>query len=530
MFSHSCLVAKVHRLLLFLLLAVSGLMGVDKVALTMKTTGDVRHKPVQVPDYESLRRGTALFDGELVVTGDDGLAIALFLDDKSQLKIKKNSEVEISGVREKGAIAKRVGVSYGTLKASVKKQTRDFVITTPTSVASIKGTEFWLISDPDSGDVLISIFGAIQLTNILSGAVHSVEPGTVVASTLDGEINVLVTVKVMGQASSGVSGGRFSVTGLRVVDGDVAAQDLSGTIEVSSSTVIEGADVDVGTMVTITGTFDEQTGNLVATVVEVSAPITVEGIVSSPVVGNVFAISEVLLVTGDVEELPGEVKITEQTVIEGGEVAPGAGVTVTGNYNEETGVIEANRIVVVMPELRVTARVAAITSDREFEVSGIVVVAGRLEAASLSGKVIITESTVVEGGDLAVGAKVTITGTVDEATGDVIAEHIMVFQVVLVGVVSSPVVNEQFEISDVSVLEGDVDPSTLSGAVRLTPETVVEGGEITTGLQVNVTGNVEEGTGIFIATKIVIIVSERELIIDMEDNQGRRRELVIKFQ
>lgn len=504
--------------------------AVDKVALTMKTTGDVRHQPVGVQEFESLRRGTALFDGEVVATGEDGLAIALFLDDKSQLKIKKNSEVQISGTRDERTISKRINMAFGTMKATVEEQTRDFVITTPTSVASIKGTEFWLISDPTLGDVLVGILGTVELTNVVSGVVHTVEPGTVVESTQEGQINILVTVKIQGEASSEVSGAQFSMTGITVLQGEASAQDFSGTVEVTGNTIFEGADVSVGSVVTLTGTLDEQTGNVAATVVEISAPVTVTGTVSSTVSGNRFSISQVTVVSGETETPPTTVEVTEITVIEGGDIVLGAEVTVTGNYNEETEVLEASRIDVVIPKLKISGVISSLPSDREIEVSGIRVVAGQVDVSLFSGKILVTESTVLEGGDLAVGATLEVTGTLDQTTGDLVAERIKVFQVVLTGQVNSAVVNNEFELTDITILEGNVDVSTLSGMVRLTPDTEVEGEEIPVGVRVTVTGNVEPSTGTFVASRIVVIVTERELIVDMEDNQGRKRELVIRFQ
>lgn len=397
---------------------VSQVTAVDKVALTMKTTGDVRHKPVDAEEFEPLRRAIALFDGEVVATGEDGLAVALFLDDKSQLKIKKNSEVEISGSRDEKVISKRINMAFGSMKVTVEEQTKDFVITTPTSVASIKGTEFWLIADPALGDLLISILGTVELTNVVSGVVHVVEPGTVVESTQEGEINVLIAVRIRGEASSGVSGGQFSMTNTSVLQGDVADQDISGTVEITASTVFEGADVSVGSVVTVTGILDEETGNVEAAVVEVSAPVTVTGVVSGAISGNQFPISDVTVIEGETETIPSTVGVTDMTVIEGGDIVLGAQVTVTGNYNEETEVLEASRIDVVIPQLKIAALVSSIPSDREIQVSGIRVVTGQADASAFSGKVIVTESTVIEGGDLAVGAAVEVTGTLDEATGD----------------------------------------------------------------------------------------------------------------
>ena len=51
------------------------------------------------------------------------------------------------------------------VRATVTKQNTDFVIQTPTSVASVKGTDFWLITNPETGDQIIGIEGIIGLTN-----------------------------------------------------------------------------------------------------------------------------------------------------------------------------------------------------------------------------------------------------------------------------------------------------------------------------------------------------------------------------
>ncbi|MEE9167731.1 MAG: FecR domain-containing protein [Candidatus Neomarinimicrobiota bacterium] len=518
------------RKLLFLVTVTSGLLAVDRIALTMKTSGQVSHKGEQVPDFQTLRRGSSLFDGDFVVTGDDGLAIALFLDDKSQLKIRQNTETRIAGSRTEGVISKRVELSYGTLKATVKEQTQQFTITTPTSVASIKGTELWVLTDPDSGDIIISLEGAIELTNLISGSVHSVVPGTVVESNADGKIEVLATVKVRGEASSGISAGRFTLSGISVLGGGVSAQDLSDTVEVTGGTVFEGTDVKAGAVITLTGILDEQTGNVEATLIEVSERVTIRGIVSSTFTGNRFPISDVTVVEGDRETLPAEVKITEGTVIEGDDIIYGAEVTVVGIFNRETEVLEATQMIVVIPKLRITGLITAVSEEGLVELSEIEVKVGEIEASALSGRVIVTGSTVIEVDELTVGLKVTVVGTLDEETGDIVAERIRLPQVVLLATVNSPVVNEQFEITDITVQEGDLDPSTLSGIVKLGPDTEIEGGEITTGLRVTVTGSVEKETGAFLATAVMVIVAERELIFDMEDNHGRRKELIIKFQ
>ena len=51
-------------------------------------------------------------------------------------------------------------MDVGTIRATVNKQNSNFVIQTPTSVASVKGTDFWMITDPVDGDLVIGWKGS----------------------------------------------------------------------------------------------------------------------------------------------------------------------------------------------------------------------------------------------------------------------------------------------------------------------------------------------------------------------------------
>jgi len=522
------MVFRVQNWILAFLFITSG-FSADKLALTMKTKGNAKIKVVETSVIQDLNRGMALSNGDIVITGEDGLAIILFLDDKTQLKIKSYSEIEITGSRGKDGISKRMNMAFGSLKASIEKQKGEFVVSTPTSVASVKGTEFWLFSNPDSGDILIGLSGDVELTNTLTGQTVIVGAGTVVESTPDGRIVELVTIKISGEATSGIQGGSVSLSNVTLLDGDIGGGTLSGTVVITDNTIFEGAAVDVGVIVTVTGTFDAETGNVSATLMEVTEPITIEAVAASDVSGGMFSILDVILISGETESLPTSVRITENTNIIGGDVISGAGVTVSGNYNEETGVIDASEILVVIPEIRISGNITSV-SDQAIEMTNIVVMDGDVGAEAVSGVILITESTTINGGELTVGLKVIVTGTFNEETGDITAQSITISRIVILATANSSVVNNQFEIIDISVLEGDLDPSNLSGIVVISPDTEIEGGDVSSGLQVTVAGSIDEGTGNFLATKVVVIVSERELLFELEDNQGKRLELIIKFQ
>ena len=112
-----------------------------------------------------MRAGSILDDGDKIRTGKSGFVSIIFIDDKSTLKIKENSEAVITGRRTTKDISKKINMDVGTVRATVNKQNSNFVIQTPTSVASVKGTDFWLLSDPISGDEVIGLDGIVNLIN-----------------------------------------------------------------------------------------------------------------------------------------------------------------------------------------------------------------------------------------------------------------------------------------------------------------------------------------------------------------------------
>ena len=106
------------------------------------------------------------------------------------MKLKENSEAVIAGQRTAASISKKINMDSGTVRATVKKQNIDFVIQTPTSVASVKGTDFWLLSDPISGDEIIGLEGIVTLANNETGQEVEVTEGNSGISNPDGTVGL----------------------------------------------------------------------------------------------------------------------------------------------------------------------------------------------------------------------------------------------------------------------------------------------------------------------------------------------------
>jgi hypothetical protein len=143
------------------------------------------------PGYNSLKAGTILDDGDRIRTGSDGFTLVIFIDDKSQLKIKGDSEVTIAGKKIASAISKNIRLENGTVRAQVNKQRKgEFVIQSTTSVASVKGTDFWFIANSEEGDMVIGLEGIVDLFNVISGLSVDVTAGNTGTSDSNGNIDV----------------------------------------------------------------------------------------------------------------------------------------------------------------------------------------------------------------------------------------------------------------------------------------------------------------------------------------------------
>ena len=179
---------------LLVLLLFSPLESADKIAVTMKVSGTVDIEQSGSSGLSALKPGTILSDGDRIMTGKNGFAALIYIDDKSMVKIMGNTEVIIKGRLSAGSIAKQVNIDHGTLRALVNKQRKgEFVVQSSTSVASVKGTDFWMISDPVTGDILIGLEGLVNLTNLISGESSDVGAGTTGTSTPDGSVETSET-------------------------------------------------------------------------------------------------------------------------------------------------------------------------------------------------------------------------------------------------------------------------------------------------------------------------------------------------
>mgnify|MGYP001200625184 FL=1 len=177
----------------FFLLTIFPPICAEKIAVATKVKGEVELMRVGKKNFIELKPGNILDDGDKIRTGRSGFTSLIFIDDKSTLKLKENSEVVVNGQRTAASISKKINLDGGIVRATIKKQNIDFVIQTPTSVASVKGTDFWLLSDLDGGDQIIGLEGLVGLVNLETGQEVDVTVGMTGLSTPDGQVTSIET-------------------------------------------------------------------------------------------------------------------------------------------------------------------------------------------------------------------------------------------------------------------------------------------------------------------------------------------------
>ena len=179
-----------HNLILCLCIFTS-VMASSKIAIAIKVKGKVSVIQKGSPEKQSLKPGRALSDQDKILTGKDGFAAIMYLDDKTVVKLLGNSDLTVAGNRTGGKINKSLDIKYGKIAASITPQKgNEFRIATPTSVASVKGTELTIASDPSTGDSFTLLEGLIEVTNSFTGETTEVEQGETAVSTPEGSLEV----------------------------------------------------------------------------------------------------------------------------------------------------------------------------------------------------------------------------------------------------------------------------------------------------------------------------------------------------
>ena len=189
------------------------------IGLVTKTKGKVEYQKFSEKKFTSnIYKGLGLYGDDRIRTGENGFSIYRYLDDASSIKILKNSNV--------------------ILNFNIDNEADEyFTIVTPTSVATVKGTEFWLICNGPEGDKFLGVEGEVEVKNIESGRVVMLTQDSQVISTGSG------TITSQNMTSQDIE----QIQNLDQEDGDYDSSDIDTGFDDTIDTQSINSDLDVTT-------------------------------------------------------------------------------------------------------------------------------------------------------------------------------------------------------------------------------------------------------------------------------------------
>ncbi len=181
---------------LFLLIAVASIGlaqdGPQSIAVVISVNGNVELLRGE-DSWRALTFGAVLNDGDKIRTGAESYLAIIFTDDRSQIRIRPNTELTINAERRPDySLDARLTMEIGELFADVREQKGRLQVATPTTVASVKGTQFWILVNQEGTTQVLTLEGLLELLNTVSGQVIDVGEGEI--GTSDGLGDIILEV------------------------------------------------------------------------------------------------------------------------------------------------------------------------------------------------------------------------------------------------------------------------------------------------------------------------------------------------
>jgi hypothetical protein len=161
------------------------------IALIKKAFNNVTYRlSEEESEWRKANIGLPLSDGNELRTGSKSLAVVIFKDGSGLLRVRENSILHIYGASEDRKLNKDAFIQRGMIGFDVNKQSEgeEFRFTTPTVVASIRGTNGFLEFDEDSTFTMSLESGMADLSfRGPQGGTGQLNEGNTVVITPDGD-------------------------------------------------------------------------------------------------------------------------------------------------------------------------------------------------------------------------------------------------------------------------------------------------------------------------------------------------------
>lgn len=150
----------------FLLTAIPAFsQDAKEIAVVIKVQGMAQVKSGG-GEWQALKSGRRLNSGDFIKTEEGALVAVVFTDDKSMVKIRSKTHVQLDGEREEDmSIKKRILMTIGQVWSKINPKGSGYRMVTPSGVAAVRGTEFYTNVDFAGNTTIIGISGSVSLYN-----------------------------------------------------------------------------------------------------------------------------------------------------------------------------------------------------------------------------------------------------------------------------------------------------------------------------------------------------------------------------
>jgi len=173
-------------LMIIQILLVSYLFSQGPVALTLNVKGNVDlNRDAKISD---VKKGDELLNNDELISMENSYAAIKFIDESSIIKLFPNSSLKIHIEEENRKIH---FLKMGELWTKVTKSMGEFIVETPTTVASVKGTEFLLSLDENGNTDIFTFAGEVLIKNKFNNIEALIKAGQKAHSDGSSAIKVL---------------------------------------------------------------------------------------------------------------------------------------------------------------------------------------------------------------------------------------------------------------------------------------------------------------------------------------------------
>ena len=173
--------------IIFILFTVT-ICSAETIGRVMKANGEVLIKPIGSGTYSvSVKPGQAVSNGDAIRVGEASFAVVIFLDDKSVVKIRENTDFQFVETSNTRSLIIEQGTTLHNVNSKDRKKA--YRVETPVSVASVKGTQFSAFHDAVAGiDKFVGKTGNFDVFNTISGMTVNVGAGQKAVSNALGQL------------------------------------------------------------------------------------------------------------------------------------------------------------------------------------------------------------------------------------------------------------------------------------------------------------------------------------------------------